>query len=454
MDLRLRNKKIPAAKNNRFLMNPISIKREMDANDSIRYWESNLVCPSCKGDIGTIEPSIIQCKKCHSTFPIIHGVPCFVANKLSEHQKSELGYVLSRKGEIQSRQHFYNQVERCYKWAINWINDRTINQDTKIICIGGSYVDDLPHIRSNFKFNIDHLAHKYIQIFPQIARANIKHIAGVSEALPFKDNYADIIYSRNSLDHVSNPIKTLIEVNRVLKPEGRFFLFVYYNSTFIDSAETTVIDDEFVNVHLKNLFDVEWMEVRPSESEGVPQPPMFSLPNKGKLGFLYAVCKKKYKFQPYDSEVLREYERLISNFHSAIYYDQRGEYRKASRFFKSVINSKPFLKSDEMRILYSRIRYLSINNRGALKDLFKEFKLTNRDPFWWKIMIDSSYPLMRDMLKKEIGSCFFGDAQNYLRRCLRNSFHTFIKRKFYALIRRNDLLYRFIMSFYNKLQKS
>ena len=72
----------------------------------------------------------------------------------------------------------------------------------------------------------------------------------------------------------------MLEINRVLKQQGKFFLSVYYNSNFIDCCETTIIDDDFVKNHLKNIFNVEWIEVVSAEAVSAPQVPIFSLPEK------------------------------------------------------------------------------------------------------------------------------------------------------------------------------
>lgn len=381
-------------------------------NFSHQFWVSNLVCPQCNGKLFIIN-SNINCEICQKHYSIIDGVPCFIDRILSEHQKSELRYYLNIYGKNSFKENFYNQTEVCYKWATKWINVETVQKDTKIICIGGSYGDDLPHVKSNFKFNVDHLAHQYIKMFPGIIKANVKHIASKSENLPFKDNYADIIYSRNSLDHVNNPIKTLLEINRVLKPEGKFFLSVYYNSNFINSHESTSIDDEFVKNHLKNLFEVEFIKIDFIGKKA------FSLPNAKKLGWLYAVLKKKQEYISYNNKILESYEKLLSNFHSAIYYDEERNFNEASKYFYKVINAKPFLGSDEMRRLYSRIKYLAITNQKAFKNFFDEFKKENKDPFWWEVIIDSSRVFMRKYLEKHIKSNFSYKTYLYLLRYIR-----------------------------------
>ena len=130
------------------------------------------------------------------------------------------------------------------------------------------------------------------------------------------------MYARNSLDHVNNPLKTMMEINRILKPTGKFFLSVYFNSNFIDCCETTIIDEDFLNNHIKRLFTVEWMEICPVEKESGHQPPNFSLPEKRKLEWLHAVLQKKQDYQHYDAEALEEYGMLTSDFHAALYFDE------------------------------------------------------------------------------------------------------------------------------------
>ena len=357
-------------------------------------WESCLVCPDCKGKLVIIN-NVITCTCCGSDFSVRNGVPCFVSEVMTDHQKSEFEYFQMHLTKIRKTSLFYNQNENCYNWVLPWINDRTVSDDSRIICVGASFVDDLPHVQSNYKFNIDHLSHRYAELLPEIQKANIRHIARVSEKLPFKDNYADIVYSRNSLDHVCNPVRTLLDINRVLKPEGKFYLFVYHNSNFIDSGETTVVNDDFVEQFLKRILRVEWMKIDPSESQGVTQPPVYSLPNHERLGFLYAICSKTLRTAYYSDEQLRRYEELTANFHSAVYYERKSQLVNASKHFAKVMSLSPFLKSDQMRILYSKIRYLAINDPRAFIDFFREFKNHNRDPFWWRIIIDSSRHFMK-----------------------------------------------------------
>lgn len=301
---------------------------------------------------------------------------------------------------------------------------------------------------------MDHLAHEYIKLSPemkenQATEGKIKHIASTTEFLPFQDNSTDVVYSRNSLDHVNNPLKTMLEIHRVLKPNGKFFLSVFYNSNFIDCCETTIIDEDFVNNHLKNLFTVEWMEICPIEKEAGHQPPKFSLPENRKLEWLHAVCQKRENFNLYDSKTLEEYGNLTSNFHTALYYDEILKAKDASKFYSKVLNQKPFLESDKMRILYSKIRYLSINDHEGFKAFFNEFKQSNEDPFWWKIIILSSGSFMKNELKKEIKTRFSGENQVFLDNCMRITTELNFKR----FVKNRKTIYKLSKPFYKIMKK-
>ncbi len=314
--------------------------------------------------------------------------------------------------------------------------------------------DDIPHVRSNFKFNVDHIAHEYIKLYPEMAEDQatdgpIKHIASTTEALPFQDNYADIVYSRNSLDHVNNPLKTMLEINRVLKPNGKFFLSVFFNSSFIDCCETTIVDKDFVENHLANIFLVEWMEHCSVEEELGSQPPEFSLPERRKLEWLHAVCQKNENSRKYDVETLDAYGKLTSDFHAALYYDEILKHNEASKFYFKVLNQKPFLKSDEMRILYSKIRYLSISDHEGFNAFFDEFKQSNDDPFWWKIVTFSAGSFMKGELEKEIKNRFSGEERAFLEHSVKTNDSLNFKR----FVKNRKTLYRVSRPFYKFLKK-
>ena len=379
------------------------------------FWAKNLVCPKCKSKL-KIEKTTLCCNNCGEVYDFKNGVPNFISQEdLTPHQKSELEYLSRNLRQIRKN---FSYNSNCYKWALKWINSKTVNENSKIVCIGGAYSDDLPHVITPTKFNVDHLAHKFVELLPEIKNAKTNFITATSEDLPFPDNYADIVYSRNSLDHVCNPIKTLCEINRILKPDGKFYLLVYYNSSFIDSGETTSINKEFISLHLKNIFDVNYLEIKPPESEGVKTPPDYSLPNNVKLGFLYAVLSKCNVKRPYRVEELNSLTEFISNFHSAIYFDNKFNLEKAAYHFQKILSYSPFFDTDEYRLLYSRIRYLAIKEPDKLKSYFRTFKINNKNPFWWMVFIRAMFQkpdkAFIDEIRKNIEITFNGKEREFL----------------------------------------
>ncbi len=314
--------------------------------------------------------------------------------------------------------------------------------------------DDVPHVTCDFKFNVDHLAHEYAKLNLDMAddqktEGAIKHVASTTEKLPFSDGYADIVFSRNSLDHLNNPLQTMIEINRVLKPKGQFFLSVYYNSNFIDCCETTIIDEAFLNNHIKRIFDVDWIELVPPEAEHGHQSEKFVLPQGRQLMWLHAVCRKKPSYPLYDSKDLEEYGKLTSDFHTALYYDEILKPQEAAVHYQKVLERKPFLETDNMRILYSKIRYLSINNHEEFRSFFDGFKQENMDPFWWKIVVLSSAEFMGKELKNEISLKFRGEEQVYLLHALKVTSELNFKR----YVKNRKTLYKIARPFYRMLKR-
>lgn len=56
---------------------------------------------------------------------------------------------------------------------------------------------------------------------------------GDAEFLPYPDNSMDFIYSFGVLHHSPNTEKTISEVRRVLKPEGRCYITLYHKNSIV-----------------------------------------------------------------------------------------------------------------------------------------------------------------------------------------------------------------------------
>ena len=64
--------------------------------------------------------------------------------------------------------------------------------------------------------------HSQIENLDIVAGSNIDHI-GTVEALPFGDNEFDIVITQETLEHVADPRKAIMEIARVLKSGGMLY---------------------------------------------------------------------------------------------------------------------------------------------------------------------------------------------------------------------------------------
>jgi ubiquinone/menaquinone biosynthesis C-methylase UbiE len=75
---------------------------------------------------------------------------------------------------------------------------------------------------TNDCYGLDPLANKYLGLGADKHR--MRYIQGVSESIPFANEYFDVVASFNSLDHVDDVEASIKEIARVLKPAGKFLL--------------------------------------------------------------------------------------------------------------------------------------------------------------------------------------------------------------------------------------
>ncbi|MEC5422756.1 methyltransferase domain-containing protein [Virgibacillus sp. C22-A2] len=134
------------------------------------------------------------------------------------------------------------------------------------------------------------------------AYSNIDYVIADAESLPFLDNTFEIITCRIAAHHFPNPKKFVSEVNRVLKPNGKFL--------FIDNIAAEQSDyGNFINTlekmrdysHVRSLRISEWKEIF----------------NDNKLTFLKQQERKKTL--PYDDWInrtldMREDKESVTNF--------------------------------------------------------------------------------------------------------------------------------------------
>ncbi|HXX53552.1 MAG TPA: class I SAM-dependent methyltransferase [Thermodesulfovibrionales bacterium] len=95
-----------------------------------------------------------------------------------------------------------------------------------VVEIGPGPVGFLDACGARIAIGIDPLANAFRQQGLMLPNSDVVYLNTVAESIPLVDEFVDIIVSRNSLDHVTEPEKVLDETWRVLKPGGFFLLNV------------------------------------------------------------------------------------------------------------------------------------------------------------------------------------------------------------------------------------
>lgn len=92
---------------------------------------------------------------------------------------------------------------------------------------------------------------------------DITYDVGVGEALPYRDSQFDSVVCVDVLEHVADLDKVLMEVARVLKPEG-LFLFDTINRNLIARLATITLAEDILRILPKGTHDPD-MFIKPQE---------------------------------------------------------------------------------------------------------------------------------------------------------------------------------------------
>ena len=100
-----------------------------------------------------------------------------------------------------------------------------INENTKILEIGSGPAGALTFLQSDNKYAIDPLEDFFAakEEWVRLRDPRVKYDKGKGEALPYDDNFFDLIILDNVLDHCENPVLVLDETSRVLNKDGIIF---------------------------------------------------------------------------------------------------------------------------------------------------------------------------------------------------------------------------------------
>lgn len=114
---------------------------------------------------------------------------------------------------------------------------------------------DVPSYLMSFEIN----AISGLEPLPLLTTPSYRVERGFGERIPWQDASFDAVVSGAALDHAFSVDGTLAEIRRVLKPEGRFFLWIASipgAEEFIETRSSYVAIDDFHVFH----FDQKWLD--------------------------------------------------------------------------------------------------------------------------------------------------------------------------------------------------
>lgn len=127
--------------------------------------------------------------------------------------------------------------------------------DKKLLDVGCG-ISSVLHFVDGQKHALDPNMVEYKKIYQYPADFKLVH-SGV-EHIPFEDNYFDVVFSSNVLDHVSSPADGISEIQRVLKPGGHFVftIEVYPDERKRDDAHPHTFTLESVHRLVSGRFEI------------------------------------------------------------------------------------------------------------------------------------------------------------------------------------------------------
>ncbi len=139
------------------------------------------------------------------------------------------------------------------------------------------------------RIGLDSLVKEYLKLGAD--KHEMEYIDSGSENIPMKDSECDAVFSFNSLDHVEDVEKTLIEIKRITNKNGLFLLLVEVNHPATDCEPHKLIPQELIQF-LKPEFICDSFDLyKPSESGmylSITANKQFESKNSTKIGWMSA----------------------------------------------------------------------------------------------------------------------------------------------------------------------
>ena len=163
--------------------------------------------------------------------------------------------------EFKDKKHVVLEYWERYRFLNEIKTIVDIHEDTKILDVGCG-ISTVLHFLNGKRYGIDPLAESYKSLYKFPEDIQIQKAEG--ENIPFADNYFDIVFCSNVIDHVSDPQKVIDNVFRVLNTDGYFVLTVELFNEHTSRGPTH--PHSLTKVNIVNLFGNKFKIVFERES--------------------------------------------------------------------------------------------------------------------------------------------------------------------------------------------
>lgn len=136
---------------------------------------------------------------------------------------AELNFQREWAKEFQDHQQRVREYWSRYRYLEDINSICGFEETTRVLDVGCGISSVLHYIPGD-RYGIDPLAEEYQKLYSYPAEIKIQKASG--ENLPFADEFFDVVFCSNVLDHIDDPGKTIEQVVRVLRPKGYFILTV------------------------------------------------------------------------------------------------------------------------------------------------------------------------------------------------------------------------------------
>jgi len=208
------------------------------------FLQEIICCPDCRGNL-EFQNNSIKCLKCSVKFKIDENIPLMFSNKKTSNSsmKEYLEcYEKISKDDIKNPFEDLTTKRKRHRSLKKFIGN---TKNKKILDIGaaqGFFLKMLEGQRVAFDISVDYL--KLAQ------KSGLISVAGLAEALPFKNEVFDIVVCADILEHVIQPKEVLREAFRVLVPGGKLFLEVPYKE---DLSIYKIYNGKYKFTHLRSF---------------------------------------------------------------------------------------------------------------------------------------------------------------------------------------------------------